>query len=110
MKERESKRAGTARAWYNTSGVTRDPVGLGRRIAYCLREIGIQAKHEQDITTTHSSVRADVLATRDSSFQSEVIVEMKAYSAENTMPSTVRDAIKTTLRRHAQLAGFLPRS
>ncbi|GHJ46380.1 hypothetical protein Cs7R123_37220 [Catellatospora sp. TT07R-123] len=110
MKERESKRAAVARDWYNTSGVTRDPVGLGRRLAYCLGEIGISAKHEQDIVTPHSTVRADILVSRGNSFQSEVIVEMKAFSAENTMPSSIRDAIKTTLRRHAQLAGFLPRT
>ena len=90
--------------------ITSDPVGLGRRIAYCLRQIGLTAQHEQDLRTQHSSVRADVLVERQNSQQRNVIVELKAFSADNTMPSTIRDAIKTTLRRHAQFAGFMPRS
>lgn len=108
MRERSSKRAADAREWYAT--VTTNPVGLGRRIAYCLRELGLDAQHEVELRSPHSSVRADVLVTRANSQQCNVICELKAFSAENTMPSAIRDAIKTTLRRHAQFAGFLPRS
>lgn len=108
MRERESKRSREARTWYQ--GVTTSPVALGRRIAYVLRQLGLDARHEVDIPSGHSTVRADVLVNRPGMEQSKVIVELKAYSSENTMPSTVRDQIKTTLRRHATFAGFMPRT
>ena len=108
MRERASARANTARDWYAT--VTTNPVGLGRRIALVLRELGMDARHEADLTSTYSTVRADVLLQRPGTQQSQVIIELKAYSPANTMPSTIRDQIKITLRRHAQFAGFMPRS
>ena len=43
------------------------------------------------------------------SSQSTCIVELKAFSTEGTRPSTIKDAVRTTLRRHAQFAGFLAR-
>jgi hypothetical protein len=107
MRERDSKRAEQARAWYET--VTADSVGLGRRIALCMRELGFDAQHEQAVTSPHSSVRADLLIQRPTSQQSQLIVELKAFSAEGTMPSTIKDAIRVTLKRHAQLGGFLAR-
>jgi hypothetical protein len=107
LRERESERAEEARAWYE--GVTKNPVGLGRRIAKLLQHCGIQAQHEQDVTSPYATVRADVLVDRPSEPKHKVIVELKAYSAENTMPSSIRDAIRTTLKRHAQFGGFLQR-
>lgn len=107
LRERESERAADARAWYATA--TQNPIGLGRRVARVLRECGVQAGHERDVTSPHGTVRADVLVERPSTRQNQVIVELKAFSAENTMPSTIRDSVRTTLRRHAQFAGFLPR-
>lgn len=106
LRERESQRADRARTWYE--GVTRSPTQLGRRIARALSEIGINARHEQPVESPHSRVRADILVMRNTSPQN-VIVELKAFSSANTMPSTISDSIKTTLRRHAQLAGFLQR-
>lgn len=108
MRERDSERATRAREWYAT--VTSNPVGIGRRLAYALRLCGLDARHEVDLRSDHTTVRADVLAKRENSPQSSVIVELKAYSQANTMPSTIRDQIKTTLRRHAQFAGFMPRA
>lgn len=106
LRERDSKRAKEARNWYDT--VTRNPVGLGRRIARVLRELGQPGEHEQMLTSPHGKIRADVLV-RNCAPNRTVIVELKAYSAENTMPSTICEAVQTTLKRHAQFAGFLQR-
>jgi adenylate kinase family enzyme len=107
LRERESERAQRAREWYQT--VTDRPTEIGRRIARCLRELGLDAEHEQTITSPHSSIRADVLIRRPVSQQSELIVELKAYAPDGTMPSSIKDAIRTTLKRHAQFGGFLGR-
>lgn len=106
LRERESQRATDARQWYET--VTTSPTKLGKRIARVLTQLGLQAQHEQTIGSPNGRVRADVLITRPGP-QSNVIVELKAFSAENTMPSTISSAVQTTLRRHAQFAGFLRR-
>ncbi|MFJ7288624.1 ATP-binding protein [Curtobacterium sp. NPDC098951] len=108
MRERESQRADAAKAWYD-GGVTQHPTKIGRRIAKCLRELGLDATHEEDITSPHSTVRADVAVKRPGSQQTTCIIELKAYSTDGTMPSSIKDAIRTTLKRHAQLAGFLAR-
>lgn len=110
MRERESDRADEAREWYGS--VTRVPTKIGSRIAKALSATGIPAKPEQEISTIHSTVRADVLAERPHNAppqQPKIIVELKAFGPERTMPSTICEQIKITLRRHAQLAGFLPR-
>lgn len=107
LRERTSKRADEGREWY--AGVTRNPVGLGRRIAFVLRRLGLDAQYEVDLRSTHSTLRADVLVQRPGPVQSQIIVELKAFSPENTMPSSIRDQIRITLRRHAQFAGFLAR-
>ncbi|WP_082836654.1 hypothetical protein [Micrococcus aloeverae] len=106
LRERESKRNDEAKAWYN-GGITLNPTKLHRRIAHCLTVLGAAAKHEQEVKTPHSRVRADILVNRPSSQQSTCIVELKAYKTDGTMPSTIKDAIRETLKRHAQLAGFL---
>ncbi|MEX2543723.1 MAG: hypothetical protein WD316_01225 [Phycisphaeraceae bacterium] len=107
MRERESARAKGAHEWYHQVNTT--PTKLGNRIAYVLRKLDHHAQHEVTLKSRHSSVRADVHMRRDI-LPPQVIVEIKAFSAENTMPSTVRDAIKTTLRRHAQFGGYLGRT
>jgi hypothetical protein len=108
MREREtSNRANEARDWYST--VTTNPTALGKRIARVFRELGYEAKHEKDVSSKHSTVRADVFLERPNSQQDSVIVELKAFSPSNTMPSSIKDAIKTTLKRHAQFGGFLGR-
>ncbi|WP_370216640.1 hypothetical protein [Thalassolituus sp.] len=107
VRERESKRADEAKDWYET--VTSKPTQLGKRIAKILRECGLEATHETDITTQYSTVRTDVLVITQSQTKPKKIIELKAYASENTMPSTIKEQIKVTLRRHAQLAGFLSR-
>jgi len=107
LRERTSDRAATAREWYES--VTQNPVGLGRRISLCLQQLGFDSEYEQDITSPHSTVRADLLIDRPGSQQSKLIVELKAYAPDNTMPSSIKDAIRTTLKRHAQFGGFLNR-
>lgn len=107
MRERESERAEKARAWYE--GITNQPTKIGRRLARILRELGLDAEYEQEIKTKYSSVRADILAKAKSSGELNKIIELKVFSSENTMPSSIKDQIKITLRRHAQLAGFLQR-
>lgn len=82
---------------------------MGKRIAKILRSCKLNAVYEKEIRTVHSVVRADVYIETDNTVKPKKIVELKAYSAENTMPSTIKEQIKVTLRRHAQLAGFLSR-
>lgn len=106
-RERESQRSEEAKVWYET--VTTSPTKLGKRIATILTRCGLDSKHEVDIKTEFASVRADVFSTTKNKVKPKKIVELKAFSAENTMPSTIKDQIKITLRRHAQLAGFLKR-
>jgi hypothetical protein len=107
LRERESQRATAAREWYTT--VTSQPTKLGKRIAKCLRLLSVNADHEQTVESPHGRVRADILVDRSPISPPNVIVEMKAFSAENTMPSSICQAVQTTLRRHAQFAGILQR-
>lgn len=107
LRERESQRAEAARDWYAT--VTDKPTLLGKRIAKCLRILGLSAGYEQSITSRYGKLRADVLIDRAPAVPPNIIIEMKAYSPENTMPSTIASAVQTTLKRHAQFAGFLQR-
>lgn len=107
LREREeSARAASAKTWYPS--VTDNPTGIGRRIAGALRALGLDALHEQTLTSEHGSVRADVLV-KDINGK-DIIVELKAFSPEGTRPSSIKDAIRTTLRRHAQFAGFAART
>ena len=108
MRERESDRATAAREWYE-GGITEQPTLLGRRIAKCLTALGLAADHERTIKSPHSTVRADVAIDRKESQQNTCIVELKVFSTEGTRPSSIKDAIRTTLKRHAQFAGFLAR-
>lgn len=107
LRERESSRADNAREWYES--VTRNPIGIGKRIARCLKELSLSADYEQEIRSEYSKIRADILLDRTPTSPPKVIIEIKAYSPENTMPSTICSAVQTTLRRHAQFAGFLKR-
>lgn len=107
LRERESKRADEAREWYAT--MTSEPTALGRSIAIALSALELKAHHEVALKSPHGAVRADVLATRNTGSRPEVIVELKAWAPENTMPSTISGAIKATLRRHAVFAGFIKR-
>ena len=73
------------------------------------RQLGVDATHEEMITSPHGKVRADVLVVRDNTAPQNAIVEMKVFSPTNTIPSSICDAVKVTMRRHAQFAGFLAR-
>lgn len=105
MRERESKRADDAKDWYE--GITSQPTLLGRRIAKILSELELDAKHEVSLKTEYSAVRADVFVEASEPENKKRIIELKVFSSENTMPSSIKDQIKITLRRHAQFAGFL---
>lgn len=105
MRERESKRAEEARDWYKQ--VTREPTDIHRSIAKALTLLGVKSSHEAKIKTGNGSIRADVLAERDGGSRSEVLIELKAFAPENTMPSTITDAVRSTLRKLAVLAGFI---
>lgn len=104
-RERESQRSQEAQDWYQT--VTTQPTKLGKRIAKILSNSGLNSVYEKEISTRYSTVRADVFVTTADETKGKKIIELKAYSSENTMPSTIKEQIKVTLRRHAQLAGFL---
>lgn len=107
LRERPSERASEARDWYDS--VTTQPTKIGRRIAKVLNALNIHSKPEQDITSPYGTVRADVLSQRVDARQNQIITEMKVFSPENTIPSQIRDAVRVTLRRHAQFGGFLQR-
>lgn len=107
LRERESKRADDARTWYQT--VTQSPTLLGKRLSRCLNKLSLVSDYEKTISSPHGKVRADLLIDRSPITPANVIVELKAFSPENTMPSTIASSVATTLRRHAQFAGFLPR-
>lgn len=105
MREREeSQRSKDADTWYQT--ITNKPTQVGRRIAQVMRENGYSANHEQTINNNNVNVRADVLISSELN-ESNYIIELKLFSTSNTISSKIRDAIRETLRRHAQLAGFL---
>ncbi len=108
LRERESERADAARTWYES--ITNSPTQLGKRLAKVFRGLGITADHEQMITSAHGRVRADVLVIRrGGAAPQNAIVEIKLFSPANTMPSSICEQVRTTLRRHAQFAGFLAR-
>jgi len=107
VRERESKRAEEARLWYLT--VTNEPTKLGKRLGVILTMLGLDARHEEEISSKYGSVRADVFVEPCEKVNKKQILELKVFAPENTMPSTIKDAIKITLRRHAQFAGFLQR-
>lgn len=107
LKERESKRAREAREWYEN--VTSKPTQIGRRLARVFNTSGLETTYEETLTSGYSSVRADIFIKRPGTQKPKVIIELKIFSAETTMPSSIKDAIKVTLRRHAQFAGFLQR-
>ena len=107
LRERsDSRRGRDALEWYK--GATRNPVGIGKQIANALKSIGIQADHEQDVRSPYSTQRADVLVRR-SEKPTRLIVELKAYSPENTRPSDVSSQIRSTLTKLARFAGFIER-
>ena len=108
LRERDSRRAESAREWYPS--VTKQPTAIAKRLAQCLTELGLHSAIEQDITTNYSSVRADILTKRSGATQDKVLIELKCYSPSNTMASTICSQIRTTLKRHAQLAGFMRRA
>jgi len=107
LRERESQRANAARTWY--AGITSKPTQLGRRLSKCLQSLGLTASYEQTVTSNYRKIRADILVDRSPIAPANVIVEIKAFSPENTMPSTIAAQVQTTLKRHAQFAGFLQR-
>ncbi len=104
---RESKRAEEARRWYQS--VTTRPTRVGKRLAHCLTAMGHLSTSEQEVKTEHSHVIADVLSERTGHHQSKVITELKVFSPQNITPSEIRDEIRATLRKYAQLAGYLRR-
>lgn len=105
-RERASQRADEASLWYE--GTTSTPTLLSKRISKILIECGLNnSSYEKDIKTEYSKVRADIYVETASANKPKKIIELKAYSSENTMPSTIKEQIRVTLRRHAQLAGFL---
>lgn len=107
MRERDSGRADKALAWYE--GMTSSPSKIGKRIAKVLSMDGLDAHHERDVVSVHSTVRADVYVEAGPATPKKTIIELKAFSPSNTMPSTIRNQVRETLRRHAQFAGFLTR-
>ncbi|MCI5180521.1 MAG: ATP-binding protein [Candidatus Electrothrix sp. AW3_4] len=107
VRERESKRSEEAKDWYST--VTTNPTQLGKRISKILNETGLNSTYEKTLTSPYSSVRADVFVQTENEQKNKIIIELKAFSSENTMPSTIKEQIKITLKRHAQFAGLLPR-
>jgi len=108
VRERESTRSQEASVWYKT--VTTSPTKIGKRLAKIITELGYPATYEKDLTSEFSTVRADVFLDKTSKIKQKIIVELKVYAAENTMPSTIKEQIKATLRRHSLFGGFMPKN
>ena len=100
-------RSTRARDWY--SSITRRPTHIGRRIAAVLTAAGFPAAAEREVRTPHARVVADVLAGRAGGERDKVLVELKADAADATTPSKIAMQIRGTLRKHAELAGYLQR-
>ena len=77
-------------------------------MADALQKLGIRAKHEVSEVSPFSSLRADVLVNRDTK-PSKIVIELKAYSPENTRPSDVSSQLRITLTKLARFAGFIQR-
>ncbi len=109
-----SQRARTARTWYPT--VNGKPTVLGHRLAACFTALDLPASAETEVRTPHSRVVADVHVRRAlesrpaSGDRRQVILELKAYAPTATTPSVIAGQIRSTLKKHAQLAGYLQRS
>ena len=108
VRERESRRSKEAAEWYKA--VTTYPTKIGRRLAKVITTLGYAARHEVDLHSEYSIIRADVLVDNPLALKSKLIIELKVFSAENTMPSTIKEQIKVTLRRHALFAGFMKKN
>ncbi len=107
LRERPGSERGTqAVAWYRR--MTRNPVGIGKEISRALSRLNFTTQYEATETTPHSSIRADVLVTR-AARPTKVMIELKAYSPENTRPSDVSSQIRITLTKMARFAGFIQR-
>lgn len=106
MRARESTRADEASIWYET--VTGQPVAIGRRLVKVFRELGMTAEPEYAATSPHGKVKADVMLDRGAGV-AKIMVELKAFATENTMPSTICAQVLGTLRKYAVFAGFVPR-
>ena len=74
-----------------------------------LKELGENATYEEDIKSKYSKVRADVFIESSDRNPKKQILELKVFSSQNTMPSSIKEQVKITLRRHAQFAGFISR-
>lgn len=108
VRERESKRAEDAADWYKT--VTNQPTKVGKRLSKILNELGFNSFYEKELKSNYSTVKADVFVKKNTTNKNKIIIELKVYAAENTMPSTIKEQIKVTLRRHALYAGFLSKN
>ena len=106
LRERDSQRRIDAETWYDT--VTGQSVQIGSSISKALIARGLSAGYERTFDAGFKRVRADAWIERESSPKTK-LVELKAFSPANTRPSDIADAIRVTLTRHAQFAGFLRR-
>ena len=106
LERKESARAKNAADWY-AIGENRPPVLIGRRLAAIFHACGLPARHEVDITSSVGKVRADVLVERKNTMPKNAIIELKVFAPETTMPSTIAEQVRVTMRRHAQLLGLL---
>jgi adenylate kinase family enzyme len=105
VRERESQRAEAAKEWY--ASITNQPTKIGKRLASVLKFLGESAKYEYEISSKYSKVKADIFIEKSSKNAKRQILELKFFSSDNTMPSSIKEQVKITLRRHAQLAGFI---
>lgn len=107
LRERDSERSRQAKQWYES--VTSRPHAIAQRLVNCFKALGHEAYYEKEIKSPNGRVVADALVIRPSNAQREAIIELKAFNTDGTRPSSIRDAIRTTLKRHAMLAGFISR-
>ncbi len=107
VRARTSARGDEADAWYES--VTDQPTKIGKRFSLVLRKLGENADYEKELISKYSKVKADIYVESNPKNIKKKIIELKIFSSKYTMPSTIKEQIKITLRRHSQFAGFLPR-
>ncbi len=106
LKERDAEKTAVNR-WY--ADIPAQQALVCQRLAALYSQLGFTADAQREIKTASSRVLADVGVDRPTSAERTSLLELKVFAANRITPATVRDQIKSTLRKYAVLAGFIPR-
>lgn len=106
LKEREAEKT-KVNKWYEN--IPNQQAAVCRRLAALYRQLDRTAVAPREIITDSSKVQADVGVERSEGVERTSLLELKVFAADRITPATVRDQIKSTLRKYAALAGFVAR-